>query len=221
MFEEVKIGFDSVAKPFTHGYTFFHVHLRKFLLYLSLVRIKLKVFFKNTPQRLSRDSQQITASPKWLFRAPSDQILYSRGGQLAARGPHVTHRSVFSGPRTHSEKIFKSKIFSNLVLRLTCQRLPYISISRYGPPLNAAFQKWPPSKINCSPLPYSINVSLRPSIYRPTRISSSQIFSIEILHNSIVSTLLNPVKNSAFWWSMTTLKLSPKTCLHYILFVNC
>jgi len=26
------------------------------------------------------------------------------------------------------------------------------SIRRYGPPLNTAFSKWPPSQINCPPL---------------------------------------------------------------------
>ena len=48
--------------------------------------------------------------------------------------------------------IFKSKISSDLVLRLTCQRLASVSISRYAPPLNAAFQKWPPSKRYCPSL---------------------------------------------------------------------
>jgi len=71
-----------------------------------------------------------------------------------ARGPHVARRSVFSGPWKHSEKIFKSKISSNLVLKLTCQK-PSIYTRRYGAPLNMDFQKWPPSKINCSPLQYA------------------------------------------------------------------
>ena len=141
MVQEVRIGFDSVAKWFAHGYTFFHIHLRKFLLYLNLVRIQMKVLFKNTSQRRSRDSQQLTASSKWFFRAPADRISYS------------------------------------------------------------------------------INVSLRRSTHRPTRISSPQTFWIKILHSSILSKLLNPVKNSAFWWSMTTLKLSPKTCLHYFVWI--
>jgi len=40
-------------------------------------------------------------------------MLYTRGGQLAARGPRVAHHSVFSGPWKHSEKITKSVISSN------------------------------------------------------------------------------------------------------------
>jgi len=39
--------------------------------------------------------------------------LQNRGGQLAARGPHVARHSVFSGPRKHSGKIIKSEISSN------------------------------------------------------------------------------------------------------------
>ena len=62
MVQEVRIGLDSVAKPFTHGYVFFHVYHRKFLLYLNLVGIQMKVFFKNMSHGLSRDSQQFTAS---------------------------------------------------------------------------------------------------------------------------------------------------------------
>ena len=41
-------------------------------------------------------------------------ILYSRGRQLAARGPHVASHSVFSGPWKHSGKIIKSEISSEL-----------------------------------------------------------------------------------------------------------
>jgi len=43
-------------------------------------------------------------------------------------GPRAT-----CGPRKHSEKIFKSRTSSNLVLRLTSQRLASTSIRRYGP----------------------------------------------------------------------------------------
>jgi len=57
-------------------------------------------------------------------------IPYARGGQLAARGPHVARHIVFSGLRELSEKILKSEIPSSLVLRLTCQRLAFISIRR-------------------------------------------------------------------------------------------
>jgi len=39
------------------------------------------------------------------------------------------------------------------------------------------------------------------------------------VHLPTLSERLNPVKNSAFWWSMTTLKLSPKTCLHYFVWI--
>jgi len=41
-------------------------------------------------------------------------IVYARGGQLAARGPHVARHSVFSGPWKHSGKIIKSEISSEL-----------------------------------------------------------------------------------------------------------
>jgi len=57
-------------------------------------------------------------------------LVYIRGGQLAAHGPHVARHIVFSGPQEHSEKILKSEISSSLVLRLTCQRLTFISIKR-------------------------------------------------------------------------------------------
>jgi len=63
------------------------------------------------------------------------------------------------------------------------------------------------------------NVSFRPSTHCPTRISIHQTFGIKILHSPRLPTLLKPVKNYAFWWSMTTLKLSPKTCLHYFLWI--
>jgi len=66
---------------------------------------------------------------------------------------------------------------------------------------------------------HCVRVSLRPSTHHSTRISIPQIFWIEILHSPIISKLLNPVKNSACWWSMTTLKLSPKTCLHYFVWI--
>jgi len=32
-------------------------------------------------------------------------------------------------------------------------------IRRYGPQLNGSFSMWPPSHINCSPLPYDVMVS--------------------------------------------------------------
>jgi len=75
------------------------------------------------------------------------RIVYSRGGQLAARGPHVARHIVFSGPREHSEKILKSAISSSLVLGLTCQRLVFISIRRTALRWKPAFQKWPLSQI--------------------------------------------------------------------------
>ena len=54
---------------------------------------------------------------------------------------------------------------------------------------------------------------------RPTRTGIPQTFWIKILHNPILSKLLNPVKNCAFSWSLTTLKLSPKACLHYFAWI--
>jgi len=41
-------------------------------------------------------------------------IVYSRSGQLAARGPNVARHIVFSISRKHSGKIFKPNIFSSL-----------------------------------------------------------------------------------------------------------
>ena len=137
MIQEVWIVFDCVTKPFTHGYAFFHVRLRKFLLYLDFVRIQMKIWFKNMPQRLSWDSQLLTASSKWFLWTPAHWV------------------------------------------------------------------------------PYSINVPFCPSTHPPTRLSVPQAFRIKILHSPILSELLNPVKDSAFWWSMMTPKLSPKICLHY------
>ena len=64
MVQEVRIGFDNVAKSFIRGYTCFHVHLRKILLYINLVKMQMKVFFKNTPKKLLRDSQQLTELSK-------------------------------------------------------------------------------------------------------------------------------------------------------------
>jgi len=66
---------------------------------------------------------------------------------------------------------------------------------------------------------YSISVSLRPSAHRLTRISIPQNLLIKILPSPILSKLPNPVKNSAFWRSMTTLKLSPQTCLRYFAWI--
>ena len=63
--------------------------------------------------------------------------------------------------------------------------------------------------------PYSINVPFCPSTHPPTRINVPQTFRMKILHSPILSELLNPVKDSAFWWSMMTPKLSPKIYLHY------
>jgi len=63
------------------------------------------------------------------------------------------------------------------------------------------------------------NCAHGPSTHRPTRISIPQTFWIKILHSPILSKLPNPVKHSAFWCSMTTLKLSPKTCLHYFVWI--
>ena len=56
MIQKVRNVFHRVTKPSTHGYSCFHVRLCKLLLYLDLVRIQIKIWFKNTPQRLSRDS---------------------------------------------------------------------------------------------------------------------------------------------------------------------
>jgi len=42
------------------------------------------------------------------------QMTCLRGGQLAARGPHVARHRVFSGPRKHSGKTIKSEISTNL-----------------------------------------------------------------------------------------------------------
>jgi len=50
-------------------------------------------------------------------------ILYGSGGQLAARGPHVAHHSIFSGLRRHSGKIIKSEISSNLSQKILVLRL--------------------------------------------------------------------------------------------------
>jgi len=81
--------------------------------------------------------------------------------QLQARGPHMAHHSVFSGPRKHSGKIFKCEIcrqaYEVTFASLNCLRwiksictknksylfcvtfcftfLFYDQIRRYGPPL--------------------------------------------------------------------------------------
>ena len=86
MIQEVWIVFDCVTKPFTHGYAFFHVCLRKFLLYLDFVRVQIKIWFKNTPQRLSWDSHLLTTSSKWFLWTPAHWVqgrpfrFFLRGG---------------------------------------------------------------------------------------------------------------------------------------------
>ena len=47
-------------------------------------------------------------------------------------------------------------------------------------------------------LPYFIDVSFCPSTHPPTGMSVHDAFRIKILHSTMLSTLLNPVKNSAF-----------------------
>jgi len=49
-------------------------------------------------------------------------LLYGRGGQVAARGQHVTRYSVFIGPRKDSGRIIKSEISSNFASFLLEQR---------------------------------------------------------------------------------------------------
>ena len=63
-------------------------------------------------------------------------------------------------------------------------------------------------------LPYFIDVSFCPSTHPPTGMSVCDALRVKILHNTMLSKLLNPVKNSAFWWSISTPKLSLKICLH-------
>ena len=63
-------------------------------------------------------------------------------------------------------------------------------------------------------LPYFIDVSFCRSTLPPTGMSVRDAFRIKILHSTMLSKLLNPVKNSAFWWSISTPKLSPKICFH-------
>ena len=85
---------------------------------------------------------------------------YTRGGQIAARGPNITRHSVFSDPQKHSGKS------SNLKFHPTSHSkywywgykpiLASTPIRRYGPPLNATFSKWPPSNNNCPPLNYTM-----------------------------------------------------------------
>ena len=69
---------------------------------------------------------------------------------------------------------------------------------------------WTPSNW----LPYFIDVSFCPSTHPPTGMSVRDAFRIKILHSTMLSKLLNPVKNFAFWWGISTPKLSPKICLH-------
>ena len=136
MIQKVRIVFDCVTKPFTHCNVFCHVSLCELLLYLDLVRIQMEMCFENTPQRLSRDPQFLTASTKRFLWTVSNWV------------------------------------------------------------------------------PYCIDVSFCPSTHLLTGISVCDAFRIKILHCTMLSKLLNPFKNSAFWWSISTPKLSPKICLH-------
>lgn len=136
MIQEIWIVFDC-HKTIHTWLCVFPFRLCKFLVYLDVVRIQMKMWFKNMPQRLKGGSQLLTLSSKW-FLCP----------------------------------------------------LPH----------------W---------VSYSINVPFCSDTHPPTRISVPQIFRVQIMYIPILSELLNPVKNSAFWWSMMTLKLSLKVCLHY------
>jgi len=53
------------------------------------------------------------------------------GNELAARWPLVACHSVFSGPRKHLGKIFKSEIFSNLSQLVIVLRLTWTETSFY------------------------------------------------------------------------------------------
>jgi len=91
-------------------------------------------------------------------------INYSKGGQIAASG-QMWPATAFSVTRGSIQEIcsnmFRSEIQSKLsqwmfVLTLTLPRLASISFRMCGPPLNAAFSKWPLSQIKCPFLNYSI-----------------------------------------------------------------
>ena len=62
--KKIRIGFGNVSKLLYLVTRFSMIHLRKFLLRLTLERVQTKVFFKNTRQRLTIDSQQLTALSK-------------------------------------------------------------------------------------------------------------------------------------------------------------
>ena len=130
MIQKVWIVFDCVTKPFTHCNMFCHVSLCGLLLYLDLVRIQMKIWFENTPQRLTRDPQFLTTPSKWFLWTLSD---------------------------------------------------------------------W---------LPYFIDVSFYPNTHPPAGMNVRDAFRIKILHRTTLSKLLNPVKKSGFWWSISTPKLS-------------
>lgn len=56
----------------------------------------------------------------------------------------------FKWPTETFTKIFKSEITSNSTQQTLVVEPTFVSMSRsYGPPLIAAFLKWPPKQINC------------------------------------------------------------------------
>jgi len=119
---------------------------------------------QNNDHVLSVHTTEDLINVKQQTRSVYFLVYWARGGQIAARGPHVTRHSVFSGPRKHSGKIFKSEISFRLSQQMLVLRLPWtetlfyfdrlasICMRRYGPPLDAAFSMWSLRQINCPPL---------------------------------------------------------------------
>jgi len=63
----------------------------------------------------SQPNQSVECNYRTQLTRRRDALSHNtRGGQLAARGPHVARHSAFSGLRKHSEKILKSAVSSSL-----------------------------------------------------------------------------------------------------------
>ena len=89
-------------------------------------------------------------------------IAYYTGRQIANCGPNVACHSVFSDLQKHSGKSENLKFPPTSHSKYWCwdykSRLASTPTRRHGPKTNAVYTEWPPSKNNCPPLAYNMNV---------------------------------------------------------------
>jgi len=108
------------------------------------------------------------------------------------------------------------------VLRLTCQRIASIFIRSYGPPLNVAFQKRPPGKINCPLLAYYI-LSLRQKCFKnsgdfsPALLHTVTVYACQLpllLHTGVCKLLFKLLCNILCTWIVDIISTTPAYLPH-------